>query len=119
MNIIFNQQLAKDLQEKYLVLELDTVMQPGMTEPIVLHAVIEMDNLQEMATFSFFKEMHAEMISNYKSGDWERTIDFASMLLGHWNKEIDEFYNLVIDFCQESAKVNKSWDGIRHTVPKE
>ena len=41
------------------------------------------------------------------------------MLLGQFGGELDEFYNLVIDFCAESAKVNRIWDGVKHTVPKE
>jgi hypothetical protein len=41
------------------------------------------------------------------------------MLLGQFGGELDEFYNLVLDFCTESAKVNRIWDGVKHTVPKE
>jgi hypothetical protein len=59
------------------------------------------------------------MISAYKSGNWQRAIELASGLLGQFNGELDEFYNLVLDFSTESAKVNRSWDGIKHTVPKE
>jgi hypothetical protein len=30
MNIIFDEKTAKELSEKYTILELDTVMQPGL-----------------------------------------------------------------------------------------
>jgi len=118
MNIIFNQELVQQLKEKYTVLELDTVIQPDMSEPLTLYAVIEVD-IADISTIEFFKVMHAELITAYKGSDWKKTIDLATALLGHWNKELDEFYNLVIDFSTESAKVNRSWDGIKHTVPKE
>ena len=118
MNIIFNQELVHQLKEKYTVLELDTIMQPGMIEPITLYAVIELD-ISDISTNEFFKLMHAELITAYKGSDWKKAIDLATALLGHWNKELDEFYNLVLDFATESAKVNRSWDGIKHTVPKE
>jgi len=119
MNIIFNKQLAEELKEKYTILELDTVMQPGLTEPLILYAVVEVTNITDLPTLTFFREMHSDMILEYKSGNWERAAELASGLLGHFNGELDEFYNLVIDFCAESAKVNRIWDGVKHTVPVE
>jgi hypothetical protein len=123
MNIIFNnpfnKQLVEELKEKYTILELDTVMQPGLPEPIVLHAVVEITNITDLSTLSFFREMHEDMIREYKSGNWTRAAELTSGLVGHFNGELDEFYNLVIDFCGESVKVNRSWDGIKHTVPIE
>jgi len=119
MNIIFNKQIAEELKEKYTILELDTVIQPGMTEPLVLYAVIEIENLGDFSTLAFFREMHEDMIREYKGGNWNRAIELASGLVGHFNNELDEFYNLVIDFCTESAKVNRIWDGVKHTVPTE
>jgi len=118
MNIIFDNKLANELREKYVILELDTVMQPALTEPLTLHALVEV-GLHDISTIDFFREMHGDMIKEYKSGNWNRTIELASGLLGHFNGELDEFYNLVIDFSTESAKLNSSWDGIKHTVPKE
>ena len=119
MNIIFDSTLAEQLKEKYTVLELDTVMQPDLPKPIILYAVIEMGNIQEIATLVFMRELHAEMITAYKSGNWQRTQELVAMLLGQFGGELDEFYNLVIDFCAESAKLNSTWDGVKHTVPKE
>jgi hypothetical protein len=119
MNIIFNQQLAKELKEKYTILELDTILQPGMTEPLTLYAVIEKIDISEISTLEFFKAMHESMVESYKSSNWEQAAQLALGLVGQWHSELDEFYNLVIDFSTESAKVNRSWDGIKHTVPKE
>jgi len=119
MNIIFDENLANQLREKYTVLELDTVMQPGLTQPIKLFAVVEVTNFSDITTLGFMRELHSEMITAYKSSEWQRAEELAAALLGNFNGEVDEFYNLVIDFSKESAKVNRSWDGIKHTVPKE
>ena len=119
MNIIFDEKLAQQLAEKYTVLELDTIMQPELTQPVKLFAVVEITNVQDITTLSFMRELHVEMIGAYKSGDWQRTQELVAMLLGQFGGELDEFYNLVIDFCTESAKVNRIWDGVKHTVPKE
>jgi hypothetical protein len=119
MNIIFDPNIAKELADKYTVLELDTVIQPNMTEPLTLYAVIEINNIGDIATLSFFRELHKDMVVAYKSSVWEKTIEFATALKGQFGGELDEFYDLVIDFAAESAKVNRIWDGVKHTVPKE
>ena len=119
MNIIFDEKLAQQLAEKYTVLELDTIMQSGLTQPVKLFAVVEITNVQDITTLSFMRELHVEMITAYKSGDWQRTQELVAMLLGQFGGELDEFYNLVLDFSVESAKVNRIWDGVKHTVPKE
>ena len=119
MNIIFDKKTVEVLRDRYTVLELDTVMQPGMSEPLVLYAVLEVNNIADIATIQFFKEMHEKLIIEYKSGNWQTAIELASILREQFNNELTEFYDLVIDFCQESVKVNRSWDGIRHTVPNE
>ena len=119
MNIIFDANIAKEMAEKYTILELDTVMQPGLTTPVTLHALVEVSNIAELATLGFFKEMHIDLIQAYKRNEWLRAIELANGLMGQFNGELDSFYENVIDFCQESAKLGTTWDGIRHTTPKE
>jgi hypothetical protein len=119
MNIIFDSKVAQELKDKHVVLELDTVMQPGMPEPLILHALVEMVNISEIATMDFFRDMHGNMITAYKTGDWPRAAELALGLKGQFNKELDEFYQRVIDFSTESATINRTWDGVLHTVPTE
>jgi hypothetical protein len=119
MNVIFDQEVAQKLKERYTVLELDTVMQPLLTKPLVLYAVIEVTDITALASRTFFTETHANMVAAYKNSDWSVAQELAVSLLGQWQGELDEFYNLVIDFSQECAKLNKTWDGIRHTIPVE
>ena len=118
LNIIFNQQIVDELRDRYVILELDTVMQPQLPEPVTLHALVEI-KLNDIATLGFFRELHEDMIREYKSGNWTRATELASGLVGQFGGELDEFYKIVLDFCEESAKVNKQWDGIRHTTPTE
>jgi hypothetical protein len=119
MNIIFDAATAKSMADKYTILELDTVMQPGLPEPVTLHALVEVSNVNELATLPFFREMHSDMIREYKSGNWQRALELISGLMGQFNGELDNFYENVIDFCQKNDIVSIKWDGIRHTVPKE
>ena len=119
MNIIFDPALATELKQKYTVLELDTIMQPALNAPVVLHAVVENLNLFDLPSITFYKETHENMIAAYKSGDWPAAMDLLKILKGQWSGELDQFYDMALDFCRESAKVNLQWDGVKHTVPVE
>lgn len=117
MNIIFDPIIAESLKDRYTVLELDTVIHPGMDNPLKLHAIVELD-LSNLPALTFFKEMHSNFITAYKAGDWEIAQELGAGLIGQWNSELDSFYEMALDLCKEHAKLNKTWDGIRHTIPK-
>jgi len=119
MNIIFDSNVAEQLKDKYTVLELDTIMQPGLANPVTIHAVIDQVDLANISQLPGQKAKHDEMVVAYKTGNWSMAIALAESLTGVWQGDLDDFYKEVIDFSRESAILNKQWDGIRHTVPKE
>jgi hypothetical protein len=119
MKIVFDQKLVKSLRERHTVLELDTVMQPGMIKPLTLHLVVEHVPISEMAELDHLKRLHEEMIVLYKKGEWELVANAVSALMGKFNGELDSFYLLVLDFSQKSAMLNKKWDGVKHLPAPE
>lgn len=119
MQVIFDEKLVPKLRERYTVLELDTIMQPNMSFPVRLYAVIEKIGMQDIPILEELKELHAQLISHYKSGEWHLVPHAVEPLMGHWQQELDSFYLSVLDFSAECAKLNKTWDGIRHTLPTD
>lgn len=119
MQIIFDTKLVNELNEKYAVLELDTVMQPMMSNPLTLYAVIEHITLDDILQLDSLKELHKQMMFHYKSGEWHLVPHAIEPLMGKWNGELDTFYQEVLDFSEKCAKLNKTWDGIRHTLPTD
>jgi hypothetical protein len=119
MQIIFDENLASELKERYTVLELDTVQQPDMPEPIRLHALVEHIPLQEMPDLENLIELHKQLMSHYKNGEWALVEHAVAPLMGKWRGDLDTFYQEVLDFSAECAKLNTKWDGVRRTVPNE
>ena len=117
MKVIFDKNLVQD--DRYTFLELDTVLQQGMAEPITLYAVIDDLPLEEIVELESLKIYHSVLIANYKAGKWERIAEDVEPLMGKFRGELDSFYQNIIDFAADSAKVNKQWDGVRHIVPQE
>lgn len=119
MNIIFEQNLVPTLREKYTVLELDTIIQPGMEKPLTLYALIDLVDFTKVARLEQDKEQHEKMIRAYKSSNFETAEICANTLRGSWQGQLDEFYDLVIETCKEMQETNTTWDGVRHTTPKD
>lgn len=119
MQIIFEQNLVPELRKKYVVLELDTIMQPNMVEPLTIYCLIDNIGPNDILNLPNLIEQHEKLIKAYKSNDWTQSKELAYQLKGSWQKEIDEFYDLVIITAEEMTSTNKTWNGVRYTEPKE
>lgn len=117
MKVIFDKNLVQD--DRYTFLELDTIMQTGLEQPVTLYAVIDDLPLEEIVDLASLKVYHETLIKNYKAGNWDRIASDVEPLMGKFRGELDSFYQNIIDFAAESAKLNKQWDGVRHIVPQE
>lgn len=119
MQIIIEEKLVPELREKYTILELDTVMQPGMTVPLTLYALVERIDFTKISKLPQLKEQHEQMIRAYKSNDFDTAEADANVLRGAWYGELDDFYDLVISTCKEMRDTDTTWTGVRYTEPEE
>ena len=117
MQIIFDKNVAIELRQRYIVLELDTIMQPKMTEPTTLYAVIENIDINAISNLVDIIAQHQTMVEQYKNNEWQDAAFNANALKGSWKGEIDEFYDLVISTANEMIEKNLTWNGIRYTTP--
>lgn len=92
MHIIFGNEQAAELADKYTVLELDT-FQFGQQGPVVTaYCIVESIALGEMLTLQENKTLHQQLITGYQQRHWGRCLELLPMLQGKWNGEIDSFY---------------------------
>ena len=117
MQIIFEQNLVNDLREKYIVLELDTVIHEGMEKPVILYALIENIGFTELTNLPDLISQHQTMVSQYKNNEYDDAVFNAYALKGQWHGELDEFYDLVIETLKSYKDSNEYWGGIRYTNP--
>jgi hypothetical protein len=115
MQIVFDEKLAQEMKDRYTVLELDTVMHEGLTKPIVLHAVVDRIPIDEIPLTENHMELHQQLISYYKSGDWQSVQSLIPFLTGKWGGELDSFYENIAEFVRTNNV--DGWTGIRNTVP--
>jgi len=114
MNIIFGADQIPNLDEKYVVLELDTFRLPGRTEPATAYCVVENVGFANLHRVPEFKDLHHNLIANYRQRHWKYCEDAMQYLRGFWGGEMDTFYDELqnrIDRYKVSDP-GETWDGI-------
>lgn len=94
MHIIFGDEVAKNMAEKYTVLELDR-FQMQVDGPVFnAYCVVDKDTipLEEMATVDNMTRLHNTMMENYRKKNWSYCEQALEHLFGRWGKEVDSFY---------------------------
>jgi hypothetical protein len=112
MNIIFSDWAAQQAQEKYIVLELDTFQ---VDEKLTTtYALVERVTLTEMLSLDRFKELHSNLLKEYRKRNWKYCEDALQHLQGKWNGELDTFYTVLIERIQElkTQSLGDDWTGV-------
>ena len=93
MHIIFGQDEARALQNKYTVLELDTFEFQQNQRVVPAYCIIENVGITELPELTRMKNLHSELITNYGKQNWSFCLDAIEHLLGKWGGEMDSFYH--------------------------
>ena len=88
MHIILGDQITAEVADKYIVLELDSFEIAGRDGTVSAFCLVENVPLQELPR----ADLHAQMIRNYRAGNWKFCEDALEHLMGRWNGEVDSFY---------------------------
>ena len=116
MIIIFGTNEVRKLQDKYIVLELDTVTIKS-SGPITAYCVIENMPLDELSRVEILKKLHHDLMEQYRNRNWDFCIQAIEHLIGFWGKQIDSFYEILLDRIEEykQNEPDENWTGI---IPK-
>jgi hypothetical protein len=92
MNIIFGLESVKSLEERYTVLELDTFLLQPTNEVITAYCLVETIPVQEMPAIESLKDLHSNLLAEYRKRNWRYCEDAVAHLIGKWGGELDSFY---------------------------
>ena len=92
MHIIFGNEQVKDLEEKYTVLELDTFRFMPAGTIAKAYAVVEIIPLDDLPLLSKQKDLHHNLMENYRRRDWNFCEQAIENLAGKFGGELDSFY---------------------------
>lgn len=115
MNIIIDQStITNDMREKYTVLELDTFRILPNGGQFTAYCVVENVPILELPLVATKKNLHENLLVNYRKRDWNFCNDAIDHLVGSWGGELDSFYNemrgRIAKYIEQDP--GDSWDGI-------
>ena len=114
MNIILGRENVEQAQEKYTVLELDTLIINGAADPVTAYCLIEQVPIDQIAGMDQFRDLHNNLMANYRKRNWKYCEDAIEHLMGQWGGELDSFYAEMsqrITWLRQQI-LNKDWNGI-------
>ena len=102
MNIIFNRELANELKEKYLVLELETLI--VNQQKLECFCVVPGDKISvtEMPVLNQLAELHQQFVDHLKLKNYATCLELMPQLQGKFGGELDSFYQIIQDRIQQS-----------------
>jgi hypothetical protein len=92
MNIIFGTEMAKQAQDRYTVLELDTFNLLPTSEVVTAYCVVETISIEEMPAVESLKKLHSNLMAEYRKCNWRYCEDAIAHLTGKWQGELNSFY---------------------------
>lgn len=105
MHIIVGSEVAKELREKHVVLELETFPLNG--EYATAYCVVSPENvLAEMPDLDRLCKLHQAFIDSFNSGQYSTTLDAELYLRGRFAGELDSFYDAIITRINKGAHHN-------------
>ena len=113
MNIILGRENVEQAQEKYTVLELDTLIINGAADPVTAYCLIEQVPIDQIAGMDQFRDLHQNLMANYRKRNWKYCEDAIEHLMGKWGGELDTFYielnKRILQLKQQD--LDETWDG--------
>ena len=114
MNIIFGREQAALIGENYTVLELDTIrFGPGGTE-LTAFCVVESMPILKMPQLESMKNLHANLLIEYRKKNWNYCEQALEHLIGFWGSELDTFYDNLRTRIKEYSENDPGdeWSGV-------
>ena len=97
MNVVFNRQVAEQLKEKYLVLELETFK--AGEQDVETFCVVGGDSIPptEMPTLKHYEQLHIDFVAALKQGRYNFCLELVPHLRGKFGGELDSFYDVIYE----------------------
>lgn len=114
MNILLDAHLHPEITEKYMLLELDSVLLPGKDTPTTAYCLIEKLSIEEMFQIEQWCNLHKNFMKNYRLRNWNYCVQALDHLTGRWQGELDSFYSTMrsrIDGFIENDP-GSEWSGV-------
>ena len=114
MNVILGDENIKNIDSRYVVLELDQIRVSAEADPLTAFCLVEQLPLPEIPQQHHYLELHKNLIKNYRRKNWKFCQDAIEHLIGRWRGELDTFYMDLLSRVNkyQAQDLEPDWDGV-------
>ena len=114
MNIVLGEENVRDIRERYIVLELDQFRIPGHDSPVTAYCVTENLSVNELLQIDRWRDLHSNLMKNYRLRNWSYCMQAIEHLQGRWNGQLDSFYQSLLQRIQDlqTQDLDETWTGV-------
>lgn len=114
MNIVLGEQSVADLDQRYVVLELDTFLVNDRPDPVTSYCVVDSLPIDEIPLQQQWSELHSKLMENYRRKNWNFCLQALEHLQGRWNGNLDSFYQIMQQRIESLSQreLEPDWDGV-------
>lgn len=114
MHIIIGKENVENLNltEKFTVLELDTFKLAHDGTTVTAYCVVENIPINDLPKVESMRELHANLLENYRKKDWNYCTQALDFLVGFWGHELDTYYQSLRDRITQYTETDpgENWD---------
>lgn len=116
MHIIFGNEINEEIEKKYTLLELDQMKLDPNGPVLEAYCLIDAKEIpvQELTQIEIYKNLHDNLMKNYRKKDWNFCEQAIEHLHGRWGGSVNSFYD---EISQRIAKYKQQdpgpdWNGV-------
>jgi len=115
MNVVFGDEVAKAIEDKYTLLELDTLFIKEGIDPMTNYAAIGPGDIpfDNFVKLKHIIPLHEGLIRNYKEQNWDICLQLLEELHGSVDPFMDSFYEILLSrITKQMADPTNDWTPI-------
>lgn len=121
VKIVLGTKTAQQVEDEFFVLELDNIAVKGKNSGVKVYTVLGTHEWwMKNSAYVVETQQHNKMLELYRMQQFDMAIKWCNDLKGSFNGEMDHYYELWIERCNEMKRLQlpANWDGVYRATSK-
>ncbi len=121
MKIILGEETAKEMEDEFVILELDKIAVKGKTEGVNIYTSLGThENLINIMNYDMAQRQHEKFLFFYRKQAWELALRWLNDLEFEFNGMMKDYYAMMGDRIEQLQKegLPEDWDGVYRATTK-
>ena len=121
MKIILGEETAKEMEDEFVILELDKIAVKGKTEGVNIYTSLGThENLINIMNYDMAQRQHEKFLFFYRKQAWQLALRWLNDLEFEFNGMMRDYYDMMGDRIEQLQKADlpEDWDGVYRATTK-